>query len=293
MRSENEMLQLLQTVFMKDDRIRAVWLEGSRCNPNAPRDIFQDFDIECVVEETISFQEDKFWINQFGQILYMQFPENPVFPECDLDNNYGWLIQFTDGIRLDLHVCTLPFAKALLKNEKMYQVLLDKDNCLPRLDKEDLSDRDYWIKEPTENLFQVTCNNFWWCLNNVAKGIWREDYPYVMDMINNGVRNQLRSVLEWKIGYENGFLLSTGKSGKYMRNWLSKETWDKYLATYCGCKIDDLKEALIIMCDLMDETAGQVAKITGYRYNLEEAKASRGYLFHVMELPKDAKEIYF
>ncbi|WP_227831355.1 MULTISPECIES: aminoglycoside 6-adenylyltransferase [unclassified Clostridioides] len=34
------------------------------------------------------------------------------------------------------------------------------------------------------NEFICDCNNFLCCLNNVAKGIWREEVSYAMDMIN-------------------------------------------------------------------------------------------------------------
>ena len=45
MRSEQEMLELIVNTARHDDRIRAVIMNGSRANPNAPRDFFQDFDI--------------------------------------------------------------------------------------------------------------------------------------------------------------------------------------------------------------------------------------------------------
>lgn len=40
MRSEKEMLELIRNTALEDDCIRAAWLEGSRANPNVPRDIF-------------------------------------------------------------------------------------------------------------------------------------------------------------------------------------------------------------------------------------------------------------
>ena len=51
MRSEQEMLQLILDYTSRDDNIRVVLLNGSRANPNAPRDPFQDFDILCLVRE--------------------------------------------------------------------------------------------------------------------------------------------------------------------------------------------------------------------------------------------------
>jgi aminoglycoside 6-adenylyltransferase len=51
MRSEQAMLELVLKVARDDERIRAVLLNGSRANPNAPRDIFQDFDIVYLVTD--------------------------------------------------------------------------------------------------------------------------------------------------------------------------------------------------------------------------------------------------
>lgn len=56
----------------------------------------------------------------------------PFFPS-DPENCYGWLIQFADGNRLDLHVCTLKSELKNLETDHMYRVLMDKDGCLPVL----------------------------------------------------------------------------------------------------------------------------------------------------------------
>ena len=45
MRSEQEMRDLIINTAREDERVRAVIMNGSRTNPNAPVDIFQDFDI--------------------------------------------------------------------------------------------------------------------------------------------------------------------------------------------------------------------------------------------------------
>ena len=45
MRTEKEMFDLIISTAQSDDRIRAVYLNGSRTNPNVPKDIFQDYDV--------------------------------------------------------------------------------------------------------------------------------------------------------------------------------------------------------------------------------------------------------
>ena len=51
MRSEREMLDLILNTAQRDDRVRAVIITGSKVNPNAPKDFFQDYDIVYVVTD--------------------------------------------------------------------------------------------------------------------------------------------------------------------------------------------------------------------------------------------------
>lgn len=127
MRSEATMYQLFMDIAKSDDRILAVYMNGSRTNNNAPKDIFQDYDIVFMVTKTQPFIEDKNWICQFGNILYMQYPdEHPDFPS-DKENIYGWLMQFDDGNRIDLHVSVGKSAKYLYRwlSEDEYQSYLN------------------------------------------------------------------------------------------------------------------------------------------------------------------------
>ena len=290
MRSEQEMMDLILGVAKEDKRIRAVYMNGSRTNPNAPKDIFQDYDIVYVVDETESFRLDKAWIDGFGERLYMQYPEENGSYESDVMSCYGWLIQFADGNRLDLHVSTLEHVLKEIREDRLCKILLDKDACLPLMP--EATDEDFWVKRPTETQFLDTCNEFWWCLNNVAKGLWREEIPYVMDMINHVIRPQLILLLEWKVGYATDFSVSTGKSGKYMKKWLDKEIWRLFLMTYSNAEITEIWKAVFVMCDLFDAVARELSEQMGTLYNQVEADSSLKFLRDVSVLPKDAKAIY-
>ena len=289
MRTEQEMYDLILSIANNDERIRAVYFNGSRTNPNVPKDIFQDYDVVYVVNQTKSFIDDKAWIKLFGEIFYMQYPdEHPDFPS-DKENFYGWLMQFTDGNRIDLHVETVSHAQENILNDSLCKVLLDKDNCLP--DVQESTDKNYLVKKPTFEQYQCACSEFWWCLNNVAKGLWREEIPYVQDMLNFVVRKQLEKMLSWKVGVQTEFSVSVGKSGKYMHKWLSKNEWEKYMQTYCGADIDAIWASVEIMCDLFEETAVWVGDKLDYGFNKTEAKNSMYFLNTVKVLPKDASEI--
>lgn len=294
MRSEQEMYDLIIKIAEQDERIRAVFMNGSRANPKVPKDIFQDFDIVYVVSETKPFYEDASWIDCFGPRLYMQMPVKMDFLRgraYNFDEVYNWLIQFTDGNRLDLHVETIAYAEKNILKDKLCVILLDKDNILPPIPQS--TDEEYHVRKPLENDFLCDCNNFWWCLNNVAKGLWRGEVPYVMDMTNYHIRPHLVNILSWKIGIETNYSCSVGKSGKYMYRYLPEDRWQRFLNTYSDSKISNIWNATFVMCDLFNEVANEVADKLSYNYNQEEADASRSFLEHVRRLPKDASEIYY
>lgn len=290
MRTEQEMYETILDIARKDDRVKAVYMNGSRTNPNASRDIFQDYDIVYVVDETASFIEDKKWIQKFGDIMYMQYPdESPDYPN-DKNNHYGWLMQFCDGNRVDLTVQTLSYAREHIADDKLCRVLLDKDNVLPAIGKS--TDRERYVKRPTEEQFLSCCNEFWWCSNNIAKGLWREEITYAQDMTNFVVRKQLEKMLSWKIGVKEDFGVSIGKSAKYMNRYLEKETYQRYLKTYFAADVEEAWKAVSVMCKLFDQTAKEVAAALNYRYDEHEAEMAEKYLMDVRFLPKDAKGLY-
>jgi len=111
----------------------------------------------------------------------------------NVDNCYGYLIQFADGNRLDLRLMHLDYAKEEILKDRLVILLSDKDNLFPSIPNS--TDEDYWVQKPTQILFKACCNEFWWCLNNVAKGLWREEIAYVMDMLDCVIRLELKNML--------------------------------------------------------------------------------------------------
>ena len=290
MRTEEQMLDLILSTAKEDDRIRAVILEGSRTNPNAPKDLFQDYDVVYVVGETASFQRDRGWIDRFGERLYMQYPEDhPVYPS-DREHCYGWLIQFADGNRLDLHVSTYDWVLEHDARDSLFSVLLDKDGLFQG--RKPADDSAHWVQKPDQALFSADCNEFWWCLNNLCKGLWREEIPYAQWCLNDLLRPQLLKVLSWKAAIPSNFHSSVGKCGKYLHRFVDKTLWEGYLSTSCGPDLGEMWAAGERMCDLFHQTAIEVARDLQLEYDLTEANNSRAFFDKVRQLPQDAKEIF-
>ena len=247
MRNSTEIYSLLEKITWQDNRILALYMNGSRVNPNVMQDDFQDYDVVFVVTETSSFINDKQWINNFGNPLYFQLPdENPNFPN-DKENFYGYLVQFEDGVRLDVHIETLQHALENIKKDSLCKILIDKNNYLPKIPES--SDKDYWVKKPTQEQFLACCNEFWWCTNNLAKGLARKEILYVQDMANFVVRKELEKMLSWKVGIKTDFKVSVGKSAKYISKYLESDIYENYLKTFFTCDIEAARKSIFLMCD--------------------------------------------
>ena len=282
MRSENEIYSLILETAKSDARIKAVYMNGSRTNINAPKDIFQDYDIVYVVENIQSFIDDMDWINVFGKILYMQYPdEYPNYPS-DKENSYGYLMQFADGVRIDLTLQTVDYALRHIMEDRLCKILMDKENILPEIG--EATDCQRWVKKPGKEQYFAACNEFWWCTNNVAKGLWRKEIPYVQDMVNYCVRPQLITMLNWKVGILTDWKVSTGKSSKYLYKWLSEEEWQMLLSTYFDGDVENAWKSVFRMCELFDNTARLVGEKLGWEYNMQEGKAAWNFLEYVYRM---------
>jgi len=268
------MLDLILGVAKADERIRAVSMEGSRANPAAPKDRYQDYDVSYYVMDIAPFYDNPGWaIERFGKPLIMQMPEAMRRP--DGGGHFNYMMLFPDGNRIDL---TFKHEKRADGGEPSV-ILLDKDNgngFLPKTLRGD--DAIFNIKPPMPLDYYSCCNNFWWCLNNVAKGIARDELPYVMGMLNNVVRPELHDMIDWYIGTSRGYDLSTGKWGKYFKCFLPAHVYAQYVATYSAGEYAEIWAAVRAMCDLFRELAMEVARRNGFSYKQDEENGIREYL---------------
>lgn len=289
MRTEQEMLSLIVTTAADDDRIRAVILNGSRTNPNVPRDFFQDFDVVYLVADVASFTADHGWIDRFGERMILQMPEAMQDPPPAGDGAFVYLMQFADGNRIDL--CLAPLSRAAeLPDDSLSVLLLDKDNRFTPFPPP--SDAGYLPTPPTAKAFADCCNEFWWVAPYVAKGLWRQEIIYARHMLDQFMRTQLMKMLVWHAGVDTGFSRSPGKFGKYFRQTLPPRLWELLLKTYAGAGYEKSWQALFAMGDLFRAAALDVAAPFNFPYPRDDDRRVTAHLHHVHTLPADAPTLY-
>ncbi len=289
MRTEEEMFELILGIATADERIRAVYMNGSRTNPNVKKDIYQDYDIVYVVTETASFLVDKTWISVFGDIAMVQEPDSNDLGwgiNADINRNYGWLMLFKDGNRIDLHIQIEEAMYEEYTRDSLTVPLLDKDNVLPTIPT--ANDKGHRIQKPTKPQYDGCCNEFWWCLNNVAKGIVRDQLPYAMRMYHEVVHIELDKMLEWYIGTKTEFSVSVGMWGKYFKEYLPIELYETYTKTYSDNDYEKLWTAIFAATELFRTVAHVVGKNFGYLYNQSNDDNMMSYLAEMKKTQKDS-----
>ncbi|CAM3483061.1 aminoglycoside 6-adenylyltransferase [Marinicrinis lubricantis] len=288
MRNEREMMQLICDFAMHDERIRAVLLNGSRANPEAPKDLFQDYDIVYLVDSVNDFVQDQSWISHFGDILIMQTPDKMDNPHAERFDKFAFLMLFTDGNRIDLTWYQIDQLDRF-DHDSQTIVWMDKDGRFGHLPPP--SNRDYLPAPPTDVQFYHCCNEFWWVSTYVAKGLWRRQLPYAMRMYEGPVRDMLMRMLTWYIGAATGFQVEPGKEGKYFEQCLEPPKWDAFVRTFADGNYELIWQALFEMGKLFRESAHTVSEHFGYPYPMDEDNRVNDYLQLVYHLPSDAKDM--
>jgi aminoglycoside 6-adenylyltransferase len=281
MRTEKQMLKQLLRFAEDQDAIRAVLMNGSRVNPNAPQDFFCDYDVVYYCTDPSPFLSDRSWIPVFGDLVMLQQNDG---------DSYGlpafiFLLLFRDGVRIDLSFDYLPNL-AHLAEDSLTRVLLDKDGRIDPLLPS--SDRGYYPAKPTRKAFDECINEIFWCSNNLAKGIWRGEMPYVKYMQDVVIREAFLKLLEWYAASQHGWQVSPGKFGKWLEKFLPPEIWQGVVKTYAGAEDDAIWEAQFELCRLTRVVGTALAAELGYDYPMLDDQHMLAYLQHVRSLPRAA-----
>lgn len=277
MRTEKEMYELILQVAEKDERVRAVAMNGSRTNNKVPKDHFRDYDIVYIVKDLPSFLTDPHWVDVFGKRIIMQTPENMALFPPELGGRFTYLMLFEDSNRIDLMLIPIEEKEQYCSEDSLTVILLDKDHIMPKLPEP--TDKNYWIPKPSATFFADCCNEFWWLSTYVAKGLWRKEILYAYDHLVH-VRDMLLLMLNWKVGIETNFSVSTGKNNKYLRNYLDSKLWDQLMKTYPTCDYKQVKIALVEAIQLFELVGNEVATKLQFPYPSNEANKVKKYLLN-------------
>ena len=259
MRAETEILNLiLQTA--KTLQVKAVAMSGSRTNPKAPKDEFQDYDVVYVVDDLDNLTNDLSWLEQFGKCLIEQ--------EVALDHRPLYLMLFEDGNRIDLTLCPKEYIQEWMDSEADYTVLKDEKGLFEFYSP---SPQRFWTNPASALDFEKTCNEFWWVSSYVVKGICRNQIIYAIDHLYGICQQELLKVLSWQVASDRG-KVDVGKNYKYLFNYLPTEKEKEFSDLLDFSSIEKLTQSLYATMKLFHQEAQYLAQKMGFDYDKEVAE---------------------
>lgn len=259
MRTETEMFDvILQTA--KVLQVEAVAMSGSRTNPKAPKDEFQDYDVVYVVDDIDNQTSDLSWLDQFGTRIIEQHNV--------LCNRRLYLMLFEDGNRIDLTLCPKEHIKEWVDSEAGFTVLEDKKGLFESYS----PSPDRFLTSPPNKMdFEKTCNEFWWVSAYVVKGICRKQVIYATDHLYGICQQELLKILAWQVASDRG-TVDIGKNYKYLFNYLPIEKEKEFSALLDFSSIEKITQSLLATIQLFHQEAQSLAQKMRFKYEKEVAE---------------------
>ncbi len=259
MRTETEMFDvILQTA--KVLQVDAVAMSGSRTNPKAPKDEFQDYDAVYVVDDLDNLTSDLSWLDQFGKRIIEQ--------HVLLGHRRLYLMLFEDGNRIDLTLCPKDHIQEWVDSEADYTVLEDKMGLFELFSP---SSERYWTNPASQTEFEKACNEFWWVSAYVVKGICRKQVIHATDHLYGICQQELLKILAWQVASDRG-VVDIGKNYKYLFNYLPIEKEKEFSALLDFSSLDKITQSLFATMQLFHQEAQSLAQKMGFKYGKEVAE---------------------
>ena len=264
MKTETEMFDvILQTA--KVQQVDAVAMSGSRTNPKAPKDVFQDYDVVYIVENLDGLIADLSWLDQFGKRIIEQ--------EVTLGHRRLYLMFFEDGNRIDLTLCPKEHINEWVASEADYTVLVDEKGLF-----ESYSPRPqrFWTSPASETDYEKTCNEFWWVSAYVVKGICRNQVGYATDHLYGICQQELLKILAWQVTRDRG-VVDIGKNYKYLFQYLPTEKEKEFSALLDFSSLDQITQSFLATMKFFHQEAQSLAQKMGFKYEKEVAEKMMRY----------------
>ena len=258
-RSQEQMLRLISQTA-KSIQVEAVAMSGSRTNPKAPKDEFQDYDVVYVVDDLDNLTSDLSWLDQFGTRIIEQHNV--------LGNRRLYLMLFEDGNRIDLTLCPTEYIQEWVDSEADYTVLKDEKGLFVPYSP---NPQRYWTSPASAIDFEKACNEFWWVSAYVVKGICRKQAIYATDHLYGICQQELLKVLAWQVASDRGEV-DIGKNYKYLFQYLPAEKEKEFSALLDFSSVEKLTQSLFATMQLFHRESQILAQKMGFNYDKEVAE---------------------
>jgi aminoglycoside 6-adenylyltransferase len=271
----------------QEPRVRAVLLTSSRAVPNAPTDLFSDYDVILALREVQPFYEDRSWLSAFGPVLVVY--RDPLEP-CRGCLKSGYVTQYENGLKIDFTLWPVEILQQVAADPQLpeefdagYRVLLDKDHLSDGL--KPPTYRAYIPTPPAEAEYQTVVELFFHEATYAAKHLWRDDLMAAKYNLDQAMKlDNLRLMLEWRVEIDHGWSVKPGPYGRRLKKWLRPDLWAELKSTYAGAELEANWEAMFRTIALFRKVALEVGERLGYSYPHDLDRRAVAYLEKVRNL---------
>ncbi len=272
--------------------VRAMLLTSSRAIPNAPADVFSDYDVILAVRDVQQFYEDRTWLEAFGSVLVVY--RDPLEPYYGFPRS-AYVTQYENGLKIDFTLWPVEILQPISAEPQLpdefdagYRVLLDKDHLTDGL--KPPTYRAYIPTPPSEIEYRDTVEGLFQEATYVAKYLWRDELMAAKHMLDHSMKQEhLRPMLEWRLEIDHHWSVKPGLYGRWLKKWLSPDLWAELESTYTGAGLEANWEAMFRTIALFRKVAIEVGDRLGYAYPHNLDQRTVAYLQKVKNLDDKAE----
>lgn len=242
----------------------------------------QDYDIAFyadVLDKAKNYKNNQEWILQFGNVVIVQ--------QNDFDDNsFIIMIQYFNGLRLDLSFYDTKSINKNMNEDSLSVVIYDRYDIIENVPKSNESS--YFTQKPTECKWDENLNDLWWLQAYIAKELWRDEIPLAKELYDVWIFNHLRDLLSWHISVDLNWSINIGHGGKWFKRLLSPEIYARYIYFYSNADKDEQWEKLLNIGEFIRQIAVPLSDKLGYKYPYVYDKNVSNYIRVIHKLPPNA-----
>ena len=268
MRTENEIVQNIIEYAGFDENVEAV----IRTNLLPVREYLYSYQFYFIVNDITKYEDDMVFENCFGERILL-FRGDKNYPDM-FQNTKAHLMVYRDGITIVINAMDRETFLRKYNGEEAhdnvwigdtYQKILDKEGCLPEIERLE-EKQTIFSGKPTEEEFAGTCKEFWWVLKTFAEYTLRKELTAAMFYLNVAIRDLLNRMLRWYIYLSNGKPVDLGILDSNFEKLLEEKLFLLYKKTYPDADYEHIWQAYEVVTELWSYVGKAIAENRGFYY---------------------------
>lgn len=276
----NKTANILLDIGRKTENIRLMLMTGSRVNPLASRDRYEDYDIIYGAKDPKALLEDPSFLEDLDPIFI--YSEN-YKPYNKAKESVNFKVLTSWQTKVDIEIIPLEDLDRVLTNNTLLSLVMDKDNLIKKLPL--ASDISYRVMRPTKNEFEMAVYEFFAGVLDLLPYLYRKSYIGSIQE-KRKLEDGINKMLAWDLAYKGDFKVNFGKNYKDLENYMDDGQLEALYKTMDYRDIDTMWEALFTSMSFFRSLGLGLGQRLNYAYPKKMDVAITSYVREVMN---DAK----